>query len=162
MNYDEMPTRKKEASDGEKARRCWCSGRCVFHYDENQWYRVECEHCGSIMGFRAPSHDFAIKMWNDSPSPTGNDATTKRNYEYRKKFQRDNDIRIVRNFLNHMTNAYRKRMVNWAVVQDILMEGTSTAGSTSCIAKCREIGIDPWGYTLEQVKEAGDGHNQDT
>lgn len=160
MNYEDMPTRKKEASDGEKARRCWCSGRCVVHYDENRWYRVECEHCGDIMTFRAPSYDFAIKMWNDSTSPTGSDGSTKRNYEYRRTFEKDNDLRILRNFLENMTKAYRKRSVNWVVVQDILMAGTTTAGSTSCIAKCRDIGIDPWGYTLEQVDEVKNGNDK--
>jgi hypothetical protein len=59
------------------------------------------------------------------------------------------ELRIVKNFINCMSKAYRMRSANYRVIGDILMQGTSTAGQTSCIAKCRELGIDPYGYTLE-------------
>lgn len=62
------------------------------------------------------------------------------------------ELRIIENFLDCMSKAYRKRTNNWRVVRDILMYRTSTAGSTSCIAKCRELDIDPWGYDLKPRK----------
>ena len=58
------------------------------------------------------------------------------------------ELRILNNFLNMMTKAYRKRTINWVVVRDIFLIGTSTSGSTSCINKCKELGIDPYGYTI--------------
>ena len=50
-----------------------------------------------------------------------------------------------------MTKAYAKRTVNWVIAQDILMQGTSTSGRTSCITKCEELGIDPWGYGMKEL-----------
>ena len=61
------------------------------------------------------------------------------------------ELRILKNFINCMTKAYRNRTINWCVVRDILMVGTSTMGSTSCIEKCTILGIDPFGYKLEEV-----------
>lgn len=58
------------------------------------------------------------------------------------------ELRILRNFINCMPNTYRKRNCNWVVVRDILMNGTSTAGRTSCIRKCVELDIDPYGYEV--------------
>jgi hypothetical protein len=60
-----------------------------------------------------------------------------------------NEMNIIKNFLRMMPKVYRERSDNWVVVRDILLSGTITAGMTSCIAKCRELGIDPYGYTLE-------------
>lgn len=60
------------------------------------------------------------------------------------------ELRIVMNFLDSMTKAYAKRTMNWCVIRDIIMRRTSTAGMTSCIAKCRELGIDPYGYNLQE------------
>jgi len=60
-----------------------------------------------------------------------------------------NELNILKNFLSMMPKVYRERNTNWIVVRDILLDGTSTAGRTSCIAKCRELGIDPCGHTLE-------------
>jgi coenzyme F420-reducing hydrogenase gamma subunit len=61
---------------------------------------------------------------------------------------KDYEIRILKNFISMMPKAYRKRNVNWLVVRDILMRGTSTEGMTSCIAKCKELGIDHSGYEI--------------
>ena len=70
-------------------------------------------------------------------------------YEYRKSAE----LNILRNFIGMMPKTYRNRNQNWVAVRDILMSGTSTAGMTSCIKKCRDLGIDPYGYTLEQEDE---------
>ena len=61
----------------------------------------------------------------------------------------EHELRILRNFLNRMPKAYRKRTPNFAVVMDILRAGTSTAGKTSCCEHCKTLGIDPYGYSLE-------------
>ncbi len=63
------------------------------------------------------------------------------------------ELRIVKNFLSHMPKTYRKRSMNFVVVKDILMRGTSTAGMGSCCKKCLELGIDPYGYDLEPEKD---------
>ena len=68
---------------------------------------------------------------------------------------KSDELRILKNFLGNMTKAYRQRNMNWVVVQDILMKGTSTAGRTSCCEKCTELGIDPWGYSLESEDDGG-------
>ena len=57
-------------------------------------------------------------------------------------------IRFIKNYLSHMPRTYRERNQNWCVVRDLIMQGTSTAGSTSCIAKCRDLGIDPYGHEV--------------
>ena len=62
------------------------------------------------------------------------------------------ELRIVKNFLDSMAKAYGARTMNCTVVHDILMRGTSTAGMTSCCEKCRELGIDPYGYNLKPEK----------
>lgn len=62
---------------------------------------------------------------------------------------KENELRIVKNFLALMPKSYRQRHQNWFVVQSILIRGTDMAGSTSSIEKCRELGIDPDGYTLD-------------
>jgi hypothetical protein len=68
--------------------------------------------------------------------------------------QKSAELRILCNFIRKMPKVYRNRNHNWVAVRDILMSGTSTAGMTSCIEKCRELGIDPYGYTLEADDEA--------
>ena len=70
---------------------------------------------------------------------------------------RDDELRILMNFIGCMTKAYRLRTPNWAVVRDILMNLTHTAGQTSCVAKSRELGIDPWGYDLNRKVGGVDG-----
>lgn len=60
----------------------------------------------------------------------------------------NDELRIVKNFISHMSKAYRQRYTNWVVIQHILMAGTSTEGATSCVAKCRELGIDPYSHSL--------------
>jgi hypothetical protein len=65
MKYDKLPARGKITSDGEKTRDCACGGRCYVFYDEDRIYRVDCEHCGTIVVFKSSSQDRAIKIWND-------------------------------------------------------------------------------------------------
>ena len=59
------------------------------------------------------------------------------------------ELRILKNFIRVMPKVYRKRNVNYVVVREILLQGTYTSGQTSCIKKCRELGIDPYGYDLK-------------
>jgi len=66
---------------------------------------------------------------------------------------KEETLRILRNFIDCTTKAYRQRTCNWCVVRDLLMNRTSTAGMTSCIAKCRELSIDPHGYNLPKEIE---------
>ena len=65
-----------------------------------------------------------------------------------KEWQRDDELRIVKNFLGMMPKTYRKRSMNFVVVRDILMTGTSKMGRTSCCEKCTELGINPYGYEI--------------
>ena len=65
----------------------------------------------------------------------------------------DTELRILRNYIRHMTKVYRQRSMNYIVVRDILLSGTSTSGQTSCIEKCHKLGIDPWGHTLESEED---------
>lgn len=58
-------------------------------------------------------------------------------------------VRFIKNYLKMMPKVYRKRNMNLVVVRDLLMNGTSTAGMTSCIEMCREIGVDPYVYELK-------------
>lgn len=73
INYDKLPSRGKEASDGEKTKNhgISCGGRCYVFYDENRWYHVECEKCGTLVKYRTNSLDLAIKIWNDMPDIVG-------------------------------------------------------------------------------------------
>ena len=59
------------------------------------------------------------------------------------------EYRLLKNFIAHMPNTYRKKNVNWVIVKDFLQRGTSKGGSTSSVEKCRLLGIDPDGKTLE-------------
>ena len=60
------------------------------------------------------------------------------------------ELKIIENFIYNMPKTYRQRNANHVVVRDILLRQTSTAGMTSCCRKCRELGIDPYGYTLDK------------
>lgn len=62
-----------------------------------------------------------------------------------------NELKIVDNFLHAMPKTYRQRNANHVVIRDILLRQTSTAGMTSCVMKCHELGIDPYGYDLKGV-----------
>jgi len=59
-------------------------------------------------------------------------------------------LRILKNYIGKMPKVYRQRNDNAAIVHDLILSSTSTAGRTSCIAKCRELGIDPYGHDLEE------------
>mgnify|MGYP001301052942 CR=1 FL=1 len=65
MIYEKMPARGKSTSTGiATSDHGECGGRGYVHYDENRFYRVECEHCGDIFKFTADSLDQAIERWN--------------------------------------------------------------------------------------------------
>lgn len=139
MNYDNLPSRGKVTSDGEKTKDHYkdCGGRCYVSYDENKQYHVECEKCGTVAIYASTSMDLAIKMWNDMPSLMLKIETS------------ELELRVLWNFINRMPKTYRARNHNWCIVQDILLNGTRTSGMTSCVMKCVELGIDPYGYKLE-------------
>lgn len=59
------------------------------------------------------------------------------------------ELRLLKNYLYHKPKTYRQRNQNFVVVRDLLMSGTSHAGMTSCVMKCHELGIDPYGYELK-------------
>jgi hypothetical protein len=63
-------------------------------------------------------------------------------------------LRILKNFISMSSKIYRQRNDNAAIVGDLILAGTSTGGRTSCIAKCRELGIDPYGHNLEIGEES--------
>ena len=69
LDYDQLPLRVKETSDGEMAKNhhSRCGGRCAVFYAEDRRYQVVCEHCGALVAFRTTDHDRAIKIWNDMP-----------------------------------------------------------------------------------------------
>ena len=71
----------------------------------------------------------------------------------RSEMDKNDELRIVKNFLANMPKTYRRRNANWSVVRDILMQGTHTAGMTSSMHKCWALGIDPDGYTLDKCPE---------
>lgn len=73
FNWDQVPARDKEASDGEKVKPhgSSCGGRCCVHYCEDEWYQVACENCGTIVVYKAASFDLAVKIWNDMPDAAG-------------------------------------------------------------------------------------------
>lgn len=39
---------------------------------------------------------------------------------------------------------FKKASYNWVLVQELIQWGTGESGSTSSIAKCKEIGLDPY------------------
>lgn len=67
VNYDELPSKGKVTSNGERIanHKGECHGRCYVFYDENTRYRVECEKCGTIVRFKTYSLDNAIRTWNN-------------------------------------------------------------------------------------------------
>ena len=64
------------------------------------------------------------------------------------------EIDILRNVVDMLPKSYRKRTPNFKLVMDVLTYRTTHGGMTSAIQICKELGIDPYGTTLE-VK-AGD------
>ena len=65
----------------------------------------------------------------------------------------DYELRLLENYIHQKPIVYRVRNQNYNIVGDLLMRGTSTSGMTSCINKCVELGIDPYGYKLKGVKQ---------
>ena len=61
---------------------------------------------------------------------------------------KNDELRILKNFIGNMTKVYRARNMNWVIVQDILLSGTSKSGRTSCCDKCIELGIVPYEYKI--------------
>jgi hypothetical protein len=55
---------------------------------------------------------------------------------------------IMRNVEYEIPKAVRKRLQNWQLVRDYLLQHTSKGGSTSCYHHCRWMGVDPEGYTF--------------
>lgn len=66
FDYDEMPTRGKEHSNGQLMRECNnCGERTYMRYDENRQYKVVCESCDEEHDFIADSMDHAMELWRD-------------------------------------------------------------------------------------------------
>ena len=66
FDYDKMPTRGKEHSNGEPIRECNnCGERTYMRYEENRKYKVVCEHCEEEHDFTADSMDHAMELWRD-------------------------------------------------------------------------------------------------
>jgi hypothetical protein len=63
--------------------------------------------------------------------------------------QPSEELRLLKNYLHNKSKAYRQRTPNYVVVRELIMSGTSHAGMTSCIMKCHELGINPYGYDLK-------------
>jgi len=81
MNFDELPRRNKETSDGEKTINCSCGGRIYMSYLERERYMPICENCGHLKKFRARSVDEAIRSWNESRIRAESKPETKDDYE---------------------------------------------------------------------------------
>lgn len=129
MKYDDMPNRGKATSDGEPTAKCSRFSRCSVIYQEDKLYQVFSEKYGVVWSTIANSMDQAIRRWNTM------------------QFEK----RMIRNAMNYMSKAHIKRTQNWVIVQRILMQGTSTAGMTSSVTKCRELGFDPYGYGMLEI-----------
>ena len=69
------------------------------------------------------------------------------------------ELRLLKNYISMMPKVYSKRNINWCIVRDLLMQGTSTEGRTSCITKCYELGINPWGPWGYELKGGGKDEN---
>jgi len=63
----------------------------------------------------------------------------------------DYELRLLDNYIHQKPIVYRVRNQNYIIVGDLLMRGTSTSGMASCINKCVELGINPYGYKLKEV-----------
>lgn len=63
------------------------------------------------------------------------------------------EYRLLECFISHMPKTYRKRNINWVIVQAFLQYYTNKAGSTSSIEKCRMLDIDPYGNEIKPYSE---------
>ena len=61
------------------------------------------------------------------------------------------EYQIVKNVLASTRGLNNE--INWAKVSQILLWGTDHCGSTSSIAKCRELGVDPYGKAWKKEVE---------
>lgn len=61
------------------------------------------------------------------------------------------DFKIVQNVIQYTTGLRTKP--NYLKVQKILLQGTTHAGMTSSIQKCRQLGVDPYGTKWERKAE---------
>lgn len=67
FDYDVMPTRGKENSNGELMRECnTCGERTYMLYLENCRYKVVCENCEDEHAFLAESMDHAMELWKNA------------------------------------------------------------------------------------------------
>lgn len=62
---------------------------------------------------------------------------------------KEEELRILKNFIGMMPKTYRNRTMNRTIIRDILLSRTNTAGSTSCTRKCLDLEIDPTGFSLD-------------
>ena len=64
FDYDKMPRRNKEHSNGKIMRECNnCGDRTYMLYEEDENYRVVCENCEEEHSFKANSMDKAMEKW---------------------------------------------------------------------------------------------------
>lgn len=56
--------------------------------------------------------------------------------------------RILSNVSRLIPPEKRKAMPNWKLVMDCLLMGTGASGKTSSYEKCKELGVDPDGYSI--------------
>lgn len=69
----------------------------------------------------------------------------------------DNYVRMVVSYISE-TNEYLDdedyigypSLTYWSIVQSLLLNGTTHAGMTSSIEKCRELGLDPYEYPFDK------------
>lgn len=65
FDYDVMPTRGKKHSNNKMMRECNnCGERTCIFYEEDQNYKVVCEHCDEEHSFKAKSMDEAMEKWD--------------------------------------------------------------------------------------------------
>ena len=64
INFNDIPTRNKETSKGEKVENCSCGARCYVVYMEDRKYTIMCEKCKFYHEIKSDSHDNSIKKWN--------------------------------------------------------------------------------------------------
>ena len=66
FDYNVMPRRGKEHSDGKIMRQCNnCGERTYMIYEEDRNYRVVCENCEEEHSFKCDSMDGAMDKWQN-------------------------------------------------------------------------------------------------